>query len=333
MDPAYGVSREPMSSVTTDKANRIPLVVVAGPTASGKSELAIRIAEAFGGEVINADSMQVYRELEILTARPGPDDLARVRHHLFAIQSLTEPCSAAAWLERAVTVIGDVHARGRLPVLCGGTGFYIRSLLEGLVSIPEIPVHVKTGSRDKHAALGGKAFRALLADRDPVTAERLADGDTHRLIRAWEVVEATGRSLEDWKADDQVPALPFDAVTIAVIPDREALYAACDGRFIAMVGRRAMDEARRVVALDIDPSLPGMKALGLPEFLSHLRDEITFEEAIEHAQRATRRYAKRQTTWFRHQFIPKILVSAQYSKRIEEVIFPKIRRLLLTPPL
>jgi tRNA dimethylallyltransferase len=322
-----------MSSASIDKADRIPLVVVAGPTASGKSELAIRIAETFGGEVINADSMQVYRELEILTARPGPDDLARVPHHLFAIRSLTEPCSAAAWLERAVTAIGDVHARGRVPVLCGGTGFYIRSLLEGIVSIPEIPTHVRADAGEKHAALGGKAFRALLAERDPVTAKRLADGDTQRLIRAWEVVEATGRSLADWQTDDQAPALPFDAVTIAVIPDREALYAACDGRFIAMVGRGALNEARRVAALNIDPALPGMKALGLPEFLSHLRDEISFDEAIEHAQRATRRYAKRQTTWFRHQLIPKIPVHTQYSKRIEEIIFPKIRRLLLTPSL
>ena len=320
-----------MSSASRKNSGRIPLVVVAGPTASGKSALAIRIAEDFGGEVINADSMQVYRELEILTARPGSEDLDRVPHHLFGIRGLAEPCSVAAWLDLAVSAIEGSHARGRVPVLCGGTGFYIRALLEGIAAVPEIPDAIRAVAREQHAAMGGAAFRWALADRDPVTAARLADGDSQRLIRAWEVVEATGRSLADWQADDPGPARPFDPVSIALMPEREALYAACDGRFLEMARRGALDEARQVAALNLDPALPGMKALGLPEFLSHLRGEITLNEAIERAQRATRRYAKRQMTWFRHQFVPKIHIETQYSQRLEEGIFRKIRRLLLTP--
>jgi tRNA dimethylallyltransferase len=331
MERAYGVSPEPMSRVTNEKSDRIPLVVVAGPTASGKSELAIRIAQTFDGEVINADSTQVYRELEILTARPGREDLARVRHHLFAIRSLSEPCSVATWLELAVPAIEAVHARGRVPVLCGGTGFYIRALLEGLAAIPEIPDATRLAAREKHQEMGGAAFRSALEKLDPLTAARLADGDSQRLVRAWEVVIATGRSLTDWQADEQGPALRLDPHTIALMPEREALYAACDGRFEAMVRHGALDEARQVAALTFDPSLPGMKALGLPELLSHLRGDITLDEATVLAQRATRRYAKRQTTWFRHQFVPKMPIHTQYSKRLEERIFPIIRRLLLTP--
>jgi tRNA dimethylallyltransferase len=330
MVPAYGVSPEPMSSAGSEKADRIPLIVVAGPTASGKSALAIRIAETFDGEVINADSMQVYRELEILTARPGREDLDRVRHHLFAIRSLAEPCSVAAWLELAVPAIEAVQAAGRVPVICGGTGFYIRALLEGIAAIPGIPDAVRDAAREEHASLGGAAFRARLAERDPVTAARLADGDSQRLIRAWEVAEATGRPLADWHNDARGPAKRFEAFSIALMPEREALYAACDGRFREMVRRGALDEARQVAARGFDPLLPGMKALGLPEFFSHLRGEIALDEAIDQAQRATRRYAKRQMTWFRHQFVPKIPIDAQYSKRLEERIFPKIRRFLLT---
>lgn len=321
-----------MSRAGSEKADRIPLVVVAGPTASGKSTLAIRIAETFDGEVINADSMQVYRELEILTARPGGEDIDRVRHHLYAIRSLAEPCSVAAWLDLAVPAIEAVRAAGRVPVICGGTGFYIRALLEGIVAIPEIPDAVRAAARREHAFLGGAAFRARLAERDPVTAARLADGDSQRLIRAWEVVEATGRSLADWHVDDQGQAKRFETLSIALMPEREALYAACDDRFRQMLGRGALEEARRVAALGFDPSLPGMKALGLPEFLRHLRGEITLDEAIDRAQRATRRYAKRQMTWFRHQFVPNIPIDAQYSKRLEERIFPIIRRFLLTLP-
>ncbi len=320
-----------MSSASSETFGKIPLIVVAGPTASGKSALATRLAETFEGEVVNADSMQVYRELEILTARPGPADLGRARHHLYGVRALAEPCSVAEWLDLAVGAIRDIRTRGRLPIICGGTGFYIRALLEGLVEIPDIPEAVRTDARARHGELGGAAFRSLLAGRDPVTAARLADGDSQRLIRAWEVVEATGRPLADWQGDEQRPAVDLAACTIALLPDRAALYAACDGRFLEMLRWGVLEEARSVAALGLDPVLPGMKALGLPELLSHLRGEITLDEAVERAQRGTRRYAKRQVTWFRHQFVPKITIFTQFSKSLEEEIFSKIRELLLTP--
>jgi tRNA dimethylallyltransferase len=320
-----------MSSEPRDTPGAIPIVVVAGPTASGKSALATRVAEEFGGEVVNADSMQIYRELEILTARPGPVDLARAPHHLYAARSIAEPCSVAAWLDLAVEAIRGIHGRGHLPVVCGGTGFYIRALLEGISAIPDIPEATRAETKARHVALGGVAFRLALADRDPVTAARLADGDTQRLIRAWEVVEATGRSLADWQADGQRPMIGLDPCSIALLPERGALYASCDGRFRDMARSGGLEEARRVDALGFDPGLPGMKALGLPELISHARGEISLDEAIERAQRATRRYAKRQMTWFRHQFVPKIPIQAQFSKSLEEEIFSKIRDLLLTP--
>lgn len=324
-----------MSSVISSKvpepAEPIPIVVVAGPTASGKSTLATRVAETFGGEVVNADSMQIYRELEILTARPGPEDLARAPHHLYGSRSIAEPCSVAAWLDLAVQVIHEIHRRGRIPVVCGGTGFYIRALLEGISAIPDIPEVTRAEARARHAALGGAGFRQALSERDPVTAARLVDGDTQRLIRAWEVVEATGRSLADWQADGQRPVIDLQPCTMALLPERGALYATCDRRFLEMVCAGGLDEARRVDALGFDPTLPGMKALGLPELRSHIRGEISLDEGTERAQRATRRYAKRQMTWFRHQFIPKIPIHAQFSKRLEGEIFSKIRELLLTP--
>lgn len=320
-----------ISSEASEVANPIPIVVVAGPTASGKSALATRVAETFGGEVVNADSMQIYGELEILTARPGVEDLERVPHHLYGTRSITEPCSVAAWLDLAVEAIREIHRRGRIPVICGGTGFYIRALLEGISAIPDIPEATRAEARARHAALGGPAFRRALSERDPVMAARLADRDMQRLIRAWEVVQATDRSLADWQADGQRPVINLYPVSIALLPERGALYATCDGRFRKMVNSGGLEEAGRVAALGYDPALPGMKALGLPELLSHIRGEISLEEAVERAQRATRRYAKRQMTWFRHQFIPKIPIHAQFSKRMQEEIFSKIRELLLTP--
>ena len=175
-------------------------------------------------------------------------------------------------------------------------------------------------------------FRARLAEKDPVIAARLTDGDTQRLIRAWEVIEATGRSLTDWQRDDQGGGSDFKAIKVVLMPERLELYAACDERFAAMVRGGALEEACRVAALGIDPALPGMKVLGLQELMSHARGEITLDEAIERARRATRRYAKRQTTWFRHQIVPKIPINTQYSNSLDEKIFPKIRQFLLTQP-
>ena len=330
---AYGVSPNTMSSPFENSSGRRPIIVVAGPTASGKSELAIRIAEAFGGTVINADSMQVYQELEILTARPGAADIKRVPHRLFGTEPLAKPCSVAVWREKALEAIAGAWRAGRMPVLCGGTGFYIRALVDGIAPVPEIPDATRAAARAHHASLGGPAFHAALGARDPVMAARLADGDSQRLIRAWEVLEATGRSLASWQAESPAPADRLEAFSIALMPARPVLYAACDSRFLAMVGRGAVEEARRIAALGLDPDLSGMKALGLPLLIQHVRGALSLDAAVELAQRETRRYAKRQTTWFRHQLKPDCVISAQYSKSVEPRIFPKIRQYLLTDSL
>lgn len=330
MISAYGVSPKPMSSQNDSAPRRRPVIIVAGPTASGKSELAIRLAERFAGTVVNADSMQVYEELEILSARPGPADRARVPHRLFGVMPLGEACSVALWRDRAQAVLDEVWRAGRVPILCGGTGLYIRALLQGIAAVPEIPEGIRAAAHKRLTAMGGPAFRAALGQRDPIMAARLADGDGQRLVRAWEVIEATGRSLAAWQRDATSPPDGLDAFSIVLMPEREALYAACDGRFLAMIDGGGIEEAERVAGLGLDPDLPGMKALGLPQLIRYVRGVDPLEVAVALAQRETRRYAKRQTTWFRHQLKADCLISAQYSKSVEERIFPKIRQFLLT---
>ncbi len=312
-----------------EEGGRHPAVVVAGPTASGKSELAIRIAESVGGAVVNADSMQVYRELDILTARPGPAERARAPHLLYGDTPLAEPCSAASWRARALAAIAEVRAEGLVPVVCGGTGLYIEALLRGLAPVPEVPGEVRAAAQARLAALGGAAFRAELAARDPATAARLADGDSQRLVRAWEVAEATGRSLAEWRAEPREPPA-LDPFVVALAPPRAALYAACDARFLAMLGRGALEEARAVGALGLDPGLPGMKALGLGALLAHLRGEASLAAATERAQRETRRYAKRQTTWLRHRLAADLVLPARFPGGGAGAVAPEIRRFLLT---
>ncbi len=280
--------------------HRLPVIAVAGPTAGGKSELAVRLAETLGGTVINSDSMQVYRELRILTSRPGRRQVARAPHRLYGFRSIARPCSVADWLDRARAEVAVAHARGSVPVICGGTGLYLRALLEGLAPIPDIPDRFRRAAQARLAAIGGPAFRRELADRDPETAARLNDGDTQRLVRAREVLEATGRPLADWQREHRTTDGP-DAFVVLVLPPREATYAACDARFDAMLERGALEEARGLAGLGLDPSLPGMKAIGLPELLAHLAGHLTLEQAGENARRRTKRYAKRQATWFRHQ--------------------------------
>lgn len=310
------------------------VVLVGGPTASGKSALALALTEALDGVVINADSMQVYRDLAILTARPGPDDLARAPHRLYGVLPAAVPCSAARWRDRALAAIADALAAGRTPVVVGGTGLYLRALVEGIAAIPPVPPAVRAAAEARLAAIGGAAFRAELAERDPDTAARLADNDRQRLVRAREVVEATGRPISAWRRGRTLappPGLVFDVV--ALLPPRAALYAACDGRFDAMMAAGAVDEVAALDAQGLDPSLPAMKALGVPELRRFVRGALDRAAAVERAKTATRRYAKRQTTWFRHQ-LPAVggnvrtaqSVHTQYSDLLAEEILTKIRK-------
>ncbi|MEX1107761.1 MAG: tRNA (adenosine(37)-N6)-dimethylallyltransferase MiaA [Dongiaceae bacterium] len=312
-----------------------PVVVIGGPTASGKSGVALDLAQRFDGDIVNADAMQVYRELAILTARPGPSDLAAAPHHLYGVLPAAERCSAGRWHEMARAAIADIHNAERLPILVGGSGLYLRALMQGLADVPPVPDAIRDAVGARMAARGPQAMHAALNARDPETAARLAPADRQRIRRALEVLEATGRSLSDWQREAASGEPEFDFLAIVVDPPREALRDACDARFRAMLEAGALDEARAVIALDLPADRPALKALGLRELARHLAGESDLETAIVEAQAATRRYAKRQSTWFRNQLPAAERVEAgpgyaQYSERIFQDICTNIRHFLLT---
>lgn len=322
----------------TAQDSRPTVLLIAGPTASGKSALAADVAAAWTGTVINADSMQIYRELEVLTARPRENELKAAPHKLYGVLSAAEPCSAARWRALAMAEVEAAVAAGRLPILVGGTGLYLRSFAEGLSAVPPVPAEVRDTARAELAALGKARFYKRLAERDPVMGARLSPGDSQRLLRAWEVLVATGRSLADWQAAPGTPA-PYRLARLCLLPPRPDLYAACDRRLEAMVAPAeghggAVEEVAHLLALDLDPALPALKAVGVPEFTAYLAGEANLEQALVRAQQATRRYAKRQTTWLRHQFIGNdesvLVIETQYSESQKREFFAKIRQNLLT---
>jgi tRNA dimethylallyltransferase len=278
-----------------------PVLLIHGPTASGKSALALRAAQALGGEIVNADALQLYADLRALSARPTEAEMAGVPHHLFGVADGADGWSVGRWARAAAPLLDEIRDRGRLPVVVGGTGLYFKALTEGLADIPPTPAAVRTGVGKTFNDLGEARFRDLLASADPVAEARIAAGDRQRLSRAMEVLEATGRPLTDWQAQTS-PALPADAWRAVVIePERDALYARCDARFDAMLEGGALDEVGALIARGLDPELPVMKAVGVRELSAHLRGEITLAEAADLARRETRRYAKRQLTWLRNQ--------------------------------
>jgi tRNA dimethylallyltransferase len=277
-------------------------VLIAGPTASGKSALALDLALGAGGVVINADSMQVYRDLSIITARPTPEDEARVPHRLYGHVDAGVNFSAGAWLTDALRALDEARGQGRLPIFVGGTGLYFKALTSGLSTVPPVPAAVRDSVRARLERDGVEALHAELRLRDPRAAERLNPRDRTRIARALEVVEATGRSLLDWHREGQPPILPKDSFRALFLNlDRDQLYARIDARFEAMLAAGARDEVARLAARHLDPLLPAMKAHGVPALIRHLKGEISLEEARTIGCADTRHYAKRQFTWFRHQ--------------------------------
>lgn len=277
-------------------------VLIAGPTASGKSALALELALSAGGVVINADSMQVYRDLRIITARPTGADEALVPHHLYGHVDAAVNFSAGAWVSDAAKALEAAQAEGRLPIFIGGTGLYFKALTAGLSVVPPIPTEVRDGVRARLERNGVEALHAELAVRDPRAAERLNLRDRTRIARALEVIEATGRSLLDWHQEGQPPLLPKDSFrAVFLAPERDELYARIDARFDAMLGAGALKEVERLAARRLDPLLPAMKAHGVPALIRHLREELSLEDAATIGRADTRHYAKRQFTWFRHQ--------------------------------
>src|SRR5437588_3291940 len=277
-------------------------VLIAGPTASGKSALALELAQKTGGVVINADSMQVYRDLRIITARPTMEEEARAPHRLYGHIDASVNFSAGAWVADATKVLAEARAEKRLAVFIGGSGLYFKALTRGLSALPPIPPEVREAVRARLERDGVEALHAELAQRDPVSAERLKPRDRTRIARALEVVEATGRTLPDWHREGLPPLLPRSEFTaLFLAPERDQLYARIDARFGAMLDAGALEEVAALAARKLDPLLPAMKAHGVPALIRHLKGEITREEAAEIGRADTRHYAKRQFTWFRHQ--------------------------------
>ena len=277
------------------------VIVLYGPTASGKSDLAVTLAEQLDGVVINADSLQLYTELRILTARPGNSAMARAPHRLFGILPASQTSSAAWWRDKALAEIAEAHAAAKYAIVTGGTGLYLKTLIEGLSPVPAANMEARSQATALYEELGGTAFRAALASRDPAAAARLMAGDRQRLIRAWEVVEATGTALSDWQAMARDPGHSLAFSLVGLMPDRAELYERIDRRFETMLERGALEEAARFDSLNLSPALPANKALGLTELRCHLKGECDLAEAVRLAQQASRNYAKRQMTWFRHQ--------------------------------
>lgn len=299
---------------TTDTLPRA--LIVAGPTASGKSDLAITIAERVNGTIVNTDSMQVYRELRVLTARPTEADEARVPHRLYGIRPAAEAGSVAWWREEALAAMDEIRATGRLPILTGGSGMYFAALTDGLTDIPDPGPDARIEARRLLAEQGPAALHASLTHVDPATAARLRPEDSQRIARAWEVWRGTGMGLAAWQNRRGEPA-PWRFTAVRLDPPRDALRAAIATRFKAMVRDGALNEVRDLLAMDLDPSLPAMRAHGVQELGAYLRGTATLEEAGRRTELITGQYTKRQATWFRHRPLASqtctLTISARFS--------------------
>jgi tRNA dimethylallyltransferase len=303
-------------------------LLIAGPTASGKSAVALEVAMAANGVIINADSMQVYRDLRIVTARPPDADLRRVEHHLYGYIDAAETCSVGRWLADMERVLKDAWRRGKLPVIVGGTGLYFKALTEGLAPLPDIPPDIRRHWRGRAQDDGAVELHRVLQQRDPPMAARLRDSDPQRLARALEVLEATGKSLLWWQARPPSPPLlplrPERAFVLA--PERSVLYGRINRRFERMLDEGALDEVARLAARRLDPALPMMKALGVPELMAYLAGKMSKAAAIEKASTLSRRYAKRQMTWAKSNMMSWNRVIKQEKEKIVKNIFNKIQK-------
>lgn len=276
-------------------------ILIAGPTASGKSEIALALAERMGGVVVNADSMQVYGDLRILTARPSPEDEARAPHALYGHVDAGVNYSAGRWIADVAALLPRLAAEGQTPIFCGGTGLYLKALTQGLSDMPAVPEAVRARVRQEAGGVPAAALHARLAARDPLTAARLRPTDPQRILRALEVFEATGQPLAAFQSAPGKPLLAGRWAAVFLAPDRALLRQRIDRRFEGMMEAGALEEVRRLAARRLDPALPAMRAHGVPGLIDHIEGRKGLEDAIARGQGDTRRYAKRQFTWARHQ--------------------------------
>lgn len=280
-----------------------PAILIHGPTASGKTKLAIKLAQTLNGEIVNADSMQVYSDLDVITARPSNEEMSAATHHLFGHVDAAERYSTGKWLEAARRKLASIERKEKVAIVTGGTGLYLMSLIEGLSEVPPVPEDVRAEVRAILQAEGAQGLYQRLSEVDAGSAERIGEGDRQRLSRALEVWLATGQTLSSFQGKKTRPALnDGEWIGIALTPPRNRLYARIDRRFEGMLMQGAMIEAEKLAARNLDPELPVMKAHGMPWLHAFLRGEISAEAAAENAKRDTRRYAKRQFTWIARQF-------------------------------
>lgn len=309
-------------------------ILIAGPTASGKSQFALALAREFDGVIINADSCQVYQELSVISARPSVADMEDIPHRLYGHISGVVPYSTGLWLDDVSRVLGEIKELGKRAIFVGGTGLYFQALLNGLSEVPEIEPSIRAYWRAEAERVGSETLHGILVDKDPLMAEVLNPGDTQRIVRALEVIESTKRSLKLWQQESSEPLLCEDNTHRFVVSfEREVLYERINRRFAEMVGQGGLDEVRAVMALKYSLSqqdrlstdgLPMFRALGVPELMAHLEGEVTPEEAVSRAQQQTRRYAKRQLTWLRRNMISWNWLDLQYLERNKLKIFSNI---------
>ena len=308
-----------------------PVIVVGGPTASGKSSIGLAAAEAFNGSIVNADSMQIYDGLRIVTARPDTSDLARVPHELYGAFGKDRRCSAGEWRDLALDAINKIHDLDRVPILVGGTGLYLRALMTGFHRMPAVPSQIRIALNERLNREGADVLLTELASSDPVTASRLHRNDGQRIVRALEVFAASGKPLSAWQSG-QTEAAPENLrfLTVLNLPDREELYKRINSRFENMVESGAIEEVESFIAAYPQTDHPLWKAVGVLPISTFLKGDIDRKHMIEQGKRDTRRYARRQMTWFRHQIIPDLTIYEQYSKKKETKMFSKISKFLLT---
>jgi len=307
--------------------SKISALLIAGPTASGKSDLALNLAAELDGVIVNADSMQVYQDLQVLTARPSGEDLQRAPHTLYGHVDGAVNYSTGKWLDDMATVLGELQETGKMPIIVGGTGLYFKALLEGMAPIPDISDAIREKYRDELQKHGSENLHQKLVDVDALLAERLSPQDGQRIIRGLEVFEETGKTLSDWQQGKQSQPLLniHETYPIVVERDREEIYARCDRRFENMMSRGAQEEVEELYARQLDVHLPVMKVIGVPQLISYIRGDLSFDEAAEKVKTLTRRYAKRQLTWLRRNMIAWNGSSTQDSERILLDIFSKLR--------
>ena len=296
-------------------------LMICGPTAAGKSGLALALAERYGGVIINADAMQLYADLRVLTARPDVSEEARVPHRLYGVLDGAERASVASWLTMATREIETARDAGRLPILTGGTGLYFHAAMKGLAPVPDVPPDIHAECIAEYAERGGEAFRRDLLELDPVLGSQLHDGDSQRLVRAMGVVRASGRALSAWQADPHEGAIAGRPVRVAMMPPREELYEKINTRFSAMMEGGARSEVSTLAARGLAPSLPVMKAIGVREIMALQAGDIDEARAVELASRDSRRYAKRQMTWIRNNFHAEMILEKKFSERKLTEIF------------